>query len=136
MSYDVWGEMGGEMAEPLFADVHPAFSGDGMAGNVVVTERGYARCGNYTSNVRGIWRKCLSAVSGENLGLLDLAGRRMGDIAGVLHKAVGWGVEHIDELREDNPLNGWGNAEGAVTYLWDIARLCDANPDHDLRISA
>ena len=173
MSYDF---SGGDR-EPYFDDTHPAFSMDGIAGTVMMTATGgYARCGNYTSNVSGMWAKCLTAaldavptarrwidadaiafnasgrtcsrlIDGEwqrdvgmpltgDLRLRDLNGLRMGDIAPVLHAAVAWGVEHIDVLREDNPDNGWGNAEGAVTYLWDLARYCDEYPDSDLYISS
>lgn len=123
--------------EPFFSDEHPAFDGDHPAGNVVVTSTGYARCGNYTSNVSPMWRECLSAVmgTGESVGLGDLADKKCGDILPHLTAAVEWGVKHIDRLREMNPKNGWGDAEGAVTYLWDIQRMCEAHPDGYLYIS-
>lgn len=158
--------------EPFFSDTHPAFDGDHPAGNVVVTATGYARCGNYTSNVSGMWAKCLTAVMTavpgahefagrddadmikrhgvearyvngttgtrtvrtDRLCLRDLAGARAGDIAPIFEAAVEWGVEHIDELREMNPENGWGDAEGAVTYLWDIQRMCERHPNGYLHI--
>lgn len=165
MSYDFYGLINTGAPEPLhiepyFDDYHPAFDRDHAAGTVMVTERGYARCGNYTSNVSGIWAKCLTAVKSgyedwcgddrralmatrpdiawevdpETLRLADLRGKRMGDISTVLHRAVDWGVEHIDELREMNPENGWGDAEGAITYLWDIARFCDQHPSATFEI--
>lgn len=153
MSYDFAARIdtGGPDAhfiEPFFDDVHPAFGSDGMAGNVMMTATGYARCGNYTSNVRGMWAKCLTAAA-QQLGkpytdwqgddpiltLRGLAGKRLGDLAALLAAAVEWGVEHIDVLSEDNPANGWGNAEGAVTYLWDIQRFCEQHPNADLYIS-
>lgn len=176
MSYDFYGRIdtGGHepyYLEPSFSDTHPAFSED-------VADKGYGRCGNYTSNVSGMWRRCLTAALDEvpearkwcaagakafnasgrtvslrqpdgtwlhdqpmpehpdDLCLRDLDGARMGDIAPVLHAAVEWGVEHINELREMNPSNGWGDAEGAVTYLWDIARFCDMHPNATLGISS
>lgn len=181
MSYDFAGlvDTGGHephCVEPYFSDTHPAFDTDGMAGTAVLTTAGYARCGNYTSNVSRMWTKCLTAAldvvpdarrwvdasalafnasgrtrsyladDGEwvrnapmrlsgTLGLGDLAGLCCADIAPVLRAAVEWGVEHIDELRDLNPTNGWGNAEGAVTYLWDIQRFCEVNPKCDLYIS-
>lgn len=177
MSYDFYADLGDERyADPYFTDNHPAFADDGMAGNVVVTAQGYARCGNYTSNVSGMWTRCLTAAldshpnarewidadrkafnatgrtvvffndGGERitgpypltgkLSLRDLAGQRMGDIAPLLRSAVEWGVGHVEELREANPKNGWGNAEGAVTYLWDIARFCDEHPHARLGLSS
>lgn len=163
VSYDVAAKIDGGHIDPYFDDTHPAFDTDGMAGTALLTTRGYARCGNYTSNVSGMWTKCLTAVMGEHdaaqwagddarawnerrpdhpfdvdpdhLCLADLANKRMADIAPVLHAAVEWGVDHMEELREMNPGNGWGNAEGAITYLWDIARLCEQHPDATLYIS-
>ncbi len=162
MSYDVSASNG---AEVFFSDTHPAFDTDGMAGTAVLTKQGYARCGNYTSNVSGMWRLCLTGalatvpdaarwigvdarycaktwpknygddpIPTDTLRLRDLQGALMADLVPLLTAAVEWGVEHIDELRELNPENGWGNAEGAVTFLWDIQRLCEANPDATLEI--
>lgn len=175
MSYDFYAEVdtGGSephYIEPFFDDALPAFvgdtTGDGVAGTVMLTGQGYARCGNYTSNVSGMWAKCLNAAAHGNdywlswrgdddrrmreryesqrdrevdttrLRLRDLEGKRMGDLAPLLRAAVDWGIEHIEELRDDNPENGWGNAEGAVTYLWDIQRFCEQHPDAKLGISS
>lgn len=154
------------LVEPCFADTHPAFHGDGMAGNVIVTQNGYARCGNYTSNVSPIWARALTAaladhpearewvgnddrycrttfanqadrlIATDHLCLRDLQGLRCGDIAPLLASAVRWGVEHIADLRELAPTNGWGDAEGAITYLWDIQRMCEQMPTGKLEISS
>lgn len=178
MSYDIYARYGdGEDAryeEPWFSDTLPAFDSDGMAGNVMVTAQGYTRCGNYTSNVSGMWSRCLTAamnahpdarkwageddrymieqygpiatyvdgtkrermIRADELCLRDLAGKSCREIAPLLASAVEWGVEHIDELREQNPSNGWGNAEGAVTFLWDAQRMCEQHPDAVLGISS
>lgn len=152
MSYDFSGRVdtGGDephYIEPFFDDEHPALSGDGMAGNVMVTGRGYARCGNYTSNVSGMWSKCLTAAmriepdcgdygaTDGQLWLRDLDGWKLADIQPLLAAAVEWGIGHLDELAEDNPDNGWGNAEGAVTYLWDIQRFAEQHPKATLSLS-
>lgn len=140
MSYDYWMQRGPDdtdaaYREPHFNDTHPALGSDGIAGIAFVTERGYARCGNYTSNVSPIWAKCLTAAAREDVCLADLAGRKGADIGPLLASAVEWGIEHLDDLRELNPDNGWGNAEGALTYLWDIQRSCEQEPDSTLEIS-
>lgn len=134
MSYDFW--MEGE-DEPRFSDTHPALEGDGIACNVLLTEKGYTRIGNYTSNVSPIWARCLTAVqgTGEDVCLADLADKKGGVILPHLTSAVEWGIAHLDELREMNPPNSWGCAEGAITYLWDIQRACEAHPNSELRIS-
>ncbi len=138
MSYDFAGliDTGGDEPhhiEPYFADTHPAFDTDGMAGTGIM---GGGRCGNYTSNVSPIWHRCLTAgnLDGE-VCLADLAGKRCVDIAPLLRRAVEWGVENVDQLRALDPPNGWGCAEGAITYLWDIQRFCEAHPKCKLHIS-
>lgn len=175
MSYDFAIEIdtGGDEPhhiEPYFADEHPALGRDGFAGTAVVTATGYARCGNYTSNVSGIWAKCLTAamekvpdarkwagdddrwaikeygpnnykgeprtVDTTTLHLRDLAGKECAAIMPLLRAAVEWGVEHIDVLHEFDPPNGWGDADGAVTYLWDIQRACEQHPNGKLYISS
>lgn len=152
MSYDFAVEVdtGGPRrlhVEPAFSDTHPRLAADGMAGTALATAEGYTRIGNYTSNVSPMWTRCLTAalqakqptgyegrVADVTLG--GLAGKCCGDIAPLLVAAVEWGIDHLDELRELNPDNGWGNAEGAVTYLWDIQRMCEAHPNAYLYISS
>lgn len=175
MSYDFWVEIdtgGAEPArlEPFFDDELAALSGHELGGmTAVVTPAGYGRCGNYTSNVSGMWARCLTGaldhvelaaateyrswcgsddrrliertgrrrhVETERLRLLDLVDRPCEQLVPLLRQAVLWGVAHIDELRAENPSNGWGDAEGAVTYLWDIQRMCEAHPQGRLRIWA
>lgn len=112
-----------------------------------------SRIGNYTSNVTPIWSRCLTAVvtheavpvearewfgaggddgtlsrEASRLYLRDLNDRPCEELIELLRAAVAWGIEHIEELRELEPDNGWGDAEGAITYLWDIQRACEAHP--------
>lgn len=153
--------------EPYFDDVHPALGDDGFAGNALLTTTGYARCGNYTSNVSGMWMRCLTAalelvpearkwigdddrawkarnpkswgdreIETKRLCLRDLASKPCDELAPLLAAAVEWGIEHIAELHEFDPGNGWGNADGAVTYLWDIQRACEQHPKGRLYVSS
>lgn len=147
--------------EPYFDDHHPGLAGAEMAGNYLMSG---GRCGNYTSNVSPIWSKCLTAAATENeltalagkydrdlkermgargheievradsICLADLDGEPMG-LIGPLLERVKWGLDNIDELREMNPPNGWGNAAGAVEYLWDIQRFCEQHPKATLYLS-
>lgn len=130
---------------PAFSDTHPALSSDGIAGTVEIgADGGYVRCGNYTSNVNDMWTRCLTAAldaasPARREGmyrLRDLDGRSCRDLAPLLAAAVAWGINHIDDLHALDPPNGWGDAEGAVTYLWDIQRMCEQNPDGRLRIGS
>lgn len=162
MSYDFY--IGSDPIE--FSDTHPGIADANTGGaTVMVTEQGYSRCGNYTSNVSFMWTRCLTAVLDkypdaerwcgddgrlwnalhpaalvevrtDELCLRDLEGKAGAELAPVLASAVEWGIEHLDELRQRNPENGWGNADGAVTYLWDMQRACEANPRDRLEISS
>lgn len=150
--------------EPRFDDQHPTLGSDGVAGTVsVAPSGGYLRCGNYTSNVSRIWTRCLTeAAAVEFVGwwetghkirmvdgqwqranpqpddairLADLAGKECAAIAPLFAAAVEWGIDHLAELRQYEPDNGWGNAEGAITYLWDIQRMCEAIPKATLYVA-
>ncbi len=164
MSYDF--HIGPDPIE--FSDTHPGIADANTGGaTVMVTEQGYSRCGNYTSNVSFMWTRCLTAVlvkhpdaerwcgddarlwnalhpdlstpaevRTDHLCLRDLEGKAGAELAPVLASAVEWGIEHLAALHERDPENGWGDADGAVTYLWDIQRACEANPRDRLEISS
>lgn len=145
MSYDYSLEIDTGGDEPhrfdvYFNDKHPALGSDGLAGNALMTESGPQRCGNYTSNVSGIWSECLKGGARE-LGrdhperMSGLHGCPCNAIAPLLKAAVEWGIEHLDALRLLNPKNGWGDADGAITYLWDIQRACEMHPKCSLHLS-
>lgn len=72
----------------------------------------------------------------ERLSLRDLAGHSARELVPLLEAAVAWGFEHLNDLREDNPSNGWGSAEGALTYLLDIKNACEAHPIGVLSVSS
>lgn len=106
------------------------------------------RCGNYTSNVTPIWERCLTAAGGllgwmewfegadpGRIQLRDLHGQPCVELELLLSEAVAYGIEHIYELRKLNPENGWGSADGAITYLWDIQRACAEHPKGKLWLS-
>lgn len=67
--------------------------------------------------------------------LADLTGKLCGDLADLFAAAVRWGIDHLADLRALEPDNGWGNAEGAITYLWDLQRMCEAHPKANLYVS-
>lgn len=73
--------------------------------------------GNYTSNVSPMWTDALGGVSlkeledypyAEAIGLLDAAVEKMRDPA------------NIERYKAMEPLNKWGNYEGAAVYLTNI----------------
>jgi hypothetical protein len=142
MSYDFWLEVdaGGEepvKVEPYFDDVFPGFSDLGFAGTAIVTEKGHARCGNYTYNVSQMYRTAFHHTGMDIngfVGLYDLDKQDCKFMALVLRLLVNWMAVNREMLEPMNPKNGWGNYEGAVTYVWDMQRMCEKHPKAILRI--
>jgi hypothetical protein len=133
--------------EPSFDDTHPGLATNGVEGSTVAfyPEGGYTRIGNYTSNVSPIWARCLTKAAlsirypkhlpDGDMWLSDIDGERLGDITTLLHAAVEYGIDHLEDLRELEPENRWGNAEGAITYLWDIQRFSEMHPNAFLSLN-
>lgn len=86
-------------------------------------------CGNYTSNVSGMWKKAL----GERLAEFD--GRNAGESVPLLDAGIKAMSSSPDEYREMNPANGWGSYEGALTYLVDLRSYCAEHPKTTIRVS-
>lgn len=85
--------------------------------------------GNYTSNVSPMWRRALTATvgepaPGEQYRLQDTEGWSCERAWHVLTLARDWMLTHAEELRELEPDNGWGDYEGAVTYLSRVIEQC------------
>jgi hypothetical protein len=93
-----------------------------------------ARYGHEINYVNGTKGK--RVVRTDRLCLRDLDGAQASDLIPLLAAAVAWGFDHLDDLRERNPENGWGNAEGAITYLLDIKQACEAHPRATFRVSS
>lgn len=87
-----------------------------------------AELGNYTSNVSPMWRTALAAA-GEEIRLSDTDGRNAADVLPLLNAAVEHMADNPDLYRSMNPLNKWGDYEGAFDYLRNVADLCAKHPD-------
>lgn len=122
-----------------------------------------AECGNYTSNVSGMWllalglpeRPCYqedgSPRMGSRLnrdtgtwepvhvhdhGLRVLHGAPCSEAAGVLARAVERMRADPDLYRPMEPSNGWGDYEGALAYLDGIAQACATHPKATVYVSS
>lgn len=128
MSYDFWLEIDAGGSEPIGVsldsdDKHPILGGH------------EGRCGNYTYNVCPILVKCLGYAGKQVSTLRELDGTVCNDLIPVLKEAVDKGIENLVGLKKLDPPNGWGNAEGAIVFLWDILRMCEKYPKCTLRIT-
>lgn len=87
--------------------------------------------GNYTSNVAPMWRDALGGTR-----LRDFSDAPCSEAAGTLADAVKRMEDNPDYYRAMNPPNGWGDYEGALGYLRDLADACAKHPRCRIRISA
>ncbi|HEY9367540.1 hypothetical protein [Streptomyces sp.] len=87
--------------------------------------------GNYTANVGVMW---CDALGGKLLREFD--GAPCSEAAGPLAEGVKRMEANPDHFRAMNPPNGWGDYEGALRYLRDIAEACVEHPRCRIRISA
>lgn len=86
--------------------------------------------GNYTSNVFPMWVKALGGVS-----LSEFHNAPCSEAAGPLAEAVKRMEADPAAYQAMNPPNGWGDYEGALTYLRRLAEACAKHPKCWIRIS-
>lgn len=86
--------------------------------------------GNYTANVFPMWVKALNGMS-----LREYHHAPCSEAAGPLADGVARMEAEPDAYREMNPANGWGDYEGALRYLRDLAEACAAHPKCRIRVS-
>lgn len=68
-------------------------------------------------------------------GLPGLSGCKCSDVLPVLNNAISYMLENEDEMRAMEPDSGWGSYDGALEYLMNIRRACDAHPAATLCVS-
>lgn len=103
--------------------------------------------GNYTSNVYPMYHRVLPGpyVGGgryngygdpePRCGLPGLSGLRCDEAAELLHAAIADMGRLHDELVCLNPVNGWGDYDGALLYLQKIWRCCVVHPKATLAVN-
>lgn len=72
---------------------------------------------NYTHNVTPIWKEI-----GVYDALYNSHDKRVVDVISDLRKGVLDGPCKIKYLRMLNPKNGWGDADSALDWLWQVYR--------------
>ena len=70
---------------------------------------------NYTHNVTKIWK-----IIGVYDALYNMDGHIASDIVTDLEHGIIYGVSNIKYLRTLNPPNGWGDADGAIEWLFRV----------------
>lgn len=106
-----------------FGLVAPGLKG---AGGYPVALDGYDR--NCTYNVASMFSEALGC------SIRDLEGRKCSEIEPILRAGIKAMREDPKTYEAMNPSNGWGNAEGALGVLEELARWCTEVPDAELGI--
>lgn len=86
-------------------------------------------CGNYTSNVWPMWADALGR------GLDEFHDAPCSEAAGLLAAGIQRMEADPEKYRAMNPSNGWGDYEGALTYLRGIAEACANHPKCSIWVS-
>lgn len=76
---------------------------------------------NYTTNCARMWRHA-------GIDLRDCKGAPCSEAAGPIADAVKRMEDDPDTYRAMNPANGWGDYEGALRFLRQIAEACAQHP--------
>jgi hypothetical protein len=83
---------------------------------------------NYTSNVSMMWR-----TAGANLAEFD--GKRAGDCAPILLRAIGELRGNPIRYIKMNPPNGWGSYDNLLPRLEELASQMTIHPNATVRVS-
>jgi hypothetical protein len=83
---------------------------------------------NYTYNVSGMF----DAAVGETPSEWD--GRKAGDLVPVCSKILADFADRPEFYRAMNPENGWGDFEGARTFIRNIQDVCADRPDAPVHV--
>lgn len=87
--------------------------------------------GNYTSNVGPMWRDAL-----QGRLLREFHGSPCSEAAGPLAEAVKRMENEPERYKLMEPSNGWGDYDGALTYLRRLAEMCAEHPKCYIQIYA
>jgi hypothetical protein len=90
-------------------------------------ERAVIDIGNYTRNVSPMWAR---ALDGTTLGDVIESTPAVAQIAGRLQVAVARMEADPATYRAMNPENGWGDYDGALAYLRNLADACVVMAPH------
>ncbi len=85
---------------------------------------------NYTHNVTPMWKK-----AGVYDALYNSDGLQAKDIAKTLSLGIIDMESKPDEYRLLNPENGWGDYEGALSFLVSFLIACDQHPETIIGVS-
>ena len=84
---------------------------------------------NYTHNVTPIW-KAIHVYD----ALYNYDGNLVCDILPTIERGLIDGAQRIKYLRQLNPKNGWGDADSALNWLWEVYRAFVEHEDCTIEV--
>ena len=84
--------------------------------------------GNYTYNVSKMYIEAIGKTLGEFHEMQSL------DAVETLRSGVVEMISNPDKYRAMNPVNGYGNYEGALKYLQTFLHECEKNPNSIIEV--
>ena len=85
---------------------------------------------NYTHNVTPMWK--LANIYDE---LYNSNGKQPEEVIEKLKKGLEDMQKHPEKYVPLNPLNGWGDYNGAIEFLEEVIKACENNPESEIYIS-
>jgi len=79
---------------------------------------------NYTSNMA----KAIIKASGNNVSINDLNGMKTSEVLPILNKIIFEFVNNSKEYRQYEPVNGWGDIESCLEWLFKLKNECEKYP--------
>lgn len=89
----------------------------------------YAFSDNYTSNVAPMWRDA-------GIDLREWHGQPAIELCQPLRSAISDMTTRPDHYLALEPTNGWGDYNGALRFLIDLAAACETHPYTVVRVSS
>lgn len=83
---------------------------------------------NITSNLRPMFNEA-------DLHLPDLHGKRAGRAVAEIASALREMARDPERFRAHNPENGWGDYDGALAFLAELAADCATHPEGEVHVS-
>lgn len=89
------------------------------------------RSHNATHNLMPMWSKagCYSA-------LYESHGKPAKEILSPLIQGLTDMLKNSEEYRKLEPSNGWGDYDGAISFLVQVIKDCASNPDTNIEVSS
>ena len=92
---------------------------------------------NYTSNTAHMLDKAATATGWvtKDVYIGDVIdGMNAVEFSERMYPAIKWMEDNVEELRKQNPVNGWGDVDKYIAWLYTITEAADQNPTFKVKL--